>query len=657
MGTLLIILLGLLMAKLTLNAIGSRYGSIDALNDNSDLIETAFENTLSRDGTGPNNMESDLDMDSNDIINVANLSVASLRVNGQPVSPGSINYTGQVKETQTATSGQTVFNLSTVSYAPLTNNLSVYVDGVYQNPTTYTENNSTRITFDAGVHTGAVVDFVVLSLTDLPGTTDASNVTYSPAGSGAVTTTVAAKLQQTVSVMDFGAVGDGVTDDTTAIQAAIAYAASANGATILFPAGTYSYTDFVVDVSNTHIVGVGWGVTILKPQGWIDGIRFANGYPGANPIVYNVSISNLTMDCTAQIAGPNDTYGNGINFNNCDSFAARDVQVLKHKQQGIVSSYFNGSSLYPVQSVGYIVDNEVDSTQSNNICIGVEAQPQGLIISRNRVKVPGNASTVALYVGNATGIQAGGDIIVTDNIVTGPVGSTGIGVKVENTQNRVVISNNNIYGLGTGIRVQRNTVGAFTHNYTITGNSVQNFTTYGIIAFPIPTAENSKVLISANHIYTDNAGSGDSRAVYVASNAFVSGNFISAATEFGVFVVGTNSVVSGNYIERASEYAVDSTLSTTAYIVNNYVSRNIQRAADTIAYGNIGSSAPNWNRQFIGAGEVRRNPNGNSAPISGTWKVGDQVYNTGPTAGGYLGWVCITAGTPGTWKEFGAIEL
>jgi hypothetical protein len=57
------------MAKLTLNTIGSRYGSIDALNDNSDLVEAALENTLSRDGTGPNNMLYDLDMDSNSILN------------------------------------------------------------------------------------------------------------------------------------------------------------------------------------------------------------------------------------------------------------------------------------------------------------------------------------------------------------------------------------------------------------------------------------------------------------------------------------------------------------------------------------------------------------------------------------------------------------
>lgn len=58
------------MAKLSLNTIGSRYGSIDALNDNFDAIEAAFENTLSRDGTGPNSLEADLDANSNRIINL-----------------------------------------------------------------------------------------------------------------------------------------------------------------------------------------------------------------------------------------------------------------------------------------------------------------------------------------------------------------------------------------------------------------------------------------------------------------------------------------------------------------------------------------------------------------------------------------------------------
>lgn len=60
------------MAKLVLNDITSGYASITALNDNFALIENAFENTLSRAGTTPNQMQANLDMNGHLVINSGN---------------------------------------------------------------------------------------------------------------------------------------------------------------------------------------------------------------------------------------------------------------------------------------------------------------------------------------------------------------------------------------------------------------------------------------------------------------------------------------------------------------------------------------------------------------------------------------------------------
>lgn len=43
-------------------------------------------------------------------------------------------------------------------------------------------------------------------------------------------------------------------------------------------------------------------------------------------------------------------------------------------------------------------------------------------------------------------------------------------------------------------------------------------------------------------------------------------------------------------------------------------------------------------------------------PNSGTFAVGDVVYNEKPSVGGHIGWVCLRAGSPGAWYPFGEIK-
>ncbi len=45
-----------------------------------------------------------------------------------------------------------------------------------------------------------------------------------------------------------------------------------------------------------------------------------------------------------------------------------------------------------------------------------------------------------------------------------------------------------------------------------------------------------------------------------------------------------------------------------------------------------------------------------AAPSTGTHVAGEVVFNADPIAGGFIGWVCVTGGSPGTWKSWGVIS-
>jgi hypothetical protein len=256
------------------------------------------------------------------------------------VNSNFVNYTVQ-EEVITATAGQTVFNLSTINYTPGTNSLTVYIDGVNQYVgDSYLETDSNTVTFTSGVHVGGEVKFTT-AIQTTTGAVDASIVSYEPPFTGGVATNVEAKLAQTVSVKDFGAVGNGVANDTAAIQAAID--ALPNGGTLYLPEGTYKVDTllFPDDLAAINFIGAGMDATILlmnSPSNPVIAVP-------ANPAIRNVgsvfSDFSVQANASSSIIDPTQI---AIDANGFDSVLFQRIGYLDNGALGSVGIMFRTSS-------------------------------------------------------------------------------------------------------------------------------------------------------------------------------------------------------------------------------------------------------------------------------------------------------------------------
>ena len=87
------------MAKLpSVSTITTGYTSVQSLNDNFEALKNAFTNTVSRDGSVPNSMSADLDLNSNDVKNVKTIDADSFILNGILMTPSGVDpvYSGTI---------------------------------------------------------------------------------------------------------------------------------------------------------------------------------------------------------------------------------------------------------------------------------------------------------------------------------------------------------------------------------------------------------------------------------------------------------------------------------------------------------------------------------------------------------------------------------
>ena len=573
------------------------------------------------------------------------------------INSNSVAYTNQ-QEIVTATAGQTVFDLS-ISYQPGTNSLSVFVDGVNQYGPgasyAYTETDSNTVTFNSGLHVGAEVKFTTTQQQGA-GAVDASQVSYDPPFTGSVATNVEDKLAQTVSVKDFGAVGDGVTDDTAAFVAALA-----TGDIVYIPFGTYKITSSLT-IDEGGLVGAGWsengeqtklvfynctsttvGAINTRQATAKNGfVRLENLYILASSWNGTTGALGYGLDIEAPIIAINL---NVSRFAKSGVFLHHDA-TLNGPYESVfqnVRSNYNGHHGFLVGNGANVVtfiacEGKWNGAPSYGVAPSVAGNYDGFytIADADSLGYPsytpeaisvigGDMSYNSRYGWNFNEMQQSSAVqpgYAEDNLVK--EGRCGNVVNC-------LIAFANLKGITQGFLNQQTYSPYYYRNaFFIGGKQVHPANVYEFIANPTQEDESAGTIQNAPtrtiYLSRDNT---QSATTQFAANATPDGTPVNIASESVVTLRGGGSYAIG--IGSGSRHLK--------------VQNNIIRLPDLYYQ----ATATGWT-----AGSVAR-LNSTAAPVAGTWAVGDIVFNTAPTAGGFIGWVCVTAGTPGTWKQFGAV--
>lgn len=452
---------------------------------------------------------------------------------------------------------------------------------------------------------------------DLTESNGADLVGFLQEGTGAVPRTSQSKMRESLSVLDFGAAGDGSTDDTIAIQAAVD-AAVAQKKSVYFPRtslgalGTYRISSPIMISGMTSLYGDGVNRSGIRCNN-CSGFKIAAG-------ITNVTIEKMYISLeTRYSTTPNshkaiETLGTTVSKNYWHIY--RDLFIDGFEYAFRLASTWSTviNSVNSVFCFGgiYATDLSVNNFVSNCGFVGVDAA-------------------------NSVGIRIGEGALQSEGWM---------------------ISDNLISNFAIGVR------SVFASNSHLRGNIIDFFSQYGIILESNVTGGSINWTISENYMAC-NSATGD-------SGVRLLNNFAGSATQQRGTVVANNQILAYSGATLAHGIRQDGTSETNNIIVGNRVNATtfdcrINAGARTVVANNQWKGPGYWSGVMVNysgnegtiqsAASVMKQTNGTktfyytaAAPSSGTYVQGDISWNIAPAAGGPPGWMCVTAGSPGTWK-------
>lgn len=187
-----------------------------------------------------------------------------------------------------------------------------------------------------------------LNATPIGVTTPAvGNFTTSTWSSNANIRTTKAGLHLTqVNVQDYGAVGNGSTDNTAAINAAIA--ALTSNSSLYFPPGKYRFTGALSEFSSLSMITV-----------WGEGAELYNdtGAAGGNTFVFHATCSNVKVS--------------GLRFTGTSTVRGSGIHIRMYCSQAEVSDcYFQGCSDFAIHFSNDAGSWSSNMLAANNIIVG-----------------------------------------------------------------------------------------------------------------------------------------------------------------------------------------------------------------------------------------------------------------------------------------------